>query len=97
MANLLNEAEVSRNAGKAASSSVSKDFRKYEYATTSVTNLKFKDGPVGKVASCVDCLQPYYFHTHLVGRAVIILPMHPFLDEETQDRIVAKLAKAASD
>jgi predicted dehydrogenase len=22
---------------------------------------------VGKVASSIDCLQPYYFHTHLIG------------------------------
>lgn len=50
-----------------STSSLNKDFRKYEYATTSVTILKFKDGRVGKVASCIDCLQPYYFHTHLVG------------------------------
>jgi len=48
-------------------SSANSDFCKYEYATTSVTILKFKDGRVGKVASCIDCLQPYYFHTHLVG------------------------------
>ena len=38
-----------------------------EYPTTSVTILKFKDGRVGKVASVIDCLQPYYFHVHLVG------------------------------
>ena len=25
------------------------------------------EGKVGKVASVVDCLQPYYFHLHLVG------------------------------
>ncbi len=42
-------------------------FQPYEYATTSVTILKFKRGGVGKVASVVDCLQPYYFHLHLVG------------------------------
>ncbi len=42
-------------------------FAKYEYATTSVTILKFKDGRLGKVASVIDCIQPYYFHTHLVG------------------------------
>lgn len=42
-------------------------FSKYEYATTSVTVLKFKDGRLGKVASVIDCIQPYYFHTHLVG------------------------------
>src|SRR5439155_12537719 len=35
--------------------------------TTSVAILKFKDGRVGKVASVIDCLQPYYFHVHLVG------------------------------
>jgi predicted dehydrogenase len=29
--------------------------------------LKFKDGRVGKVASVIDCFQPYYFHVHLVG------------------------------
>ena len=43
------------------------DFAKYDYPTTSVTILKFKDGRVGKVASVIDCLQPYYFHVHLVG------------------------------
>ncbi|HVY69524.1 MAG TPA: Gfo/Idh/MocA family oxidoreductase [Verrucomicrobiae bacterium] len=42
-------------------------FQKYEYPTTSVTILKFKGGAVGKCAAVVDCFQPYYFHTHLVG------------------------------
>lgn len=42
-------------------------FQKYEYPTTTVTTLKFKSGRVGKVASVIDCFQPYYFHTHLVG------------------------------
>lgn len=42
-------------------------FEAYEYATSSVTLLKFKSGRVGKCAAIVDCLQPYYFHTHLVG------------------------------
>ncbi len=50
-----------------ATDSANKDFRKYEYPTTSVTILKFDDGRIGKVASSIDCLQPYYFHTHLVG------------------------------
>jgi predicted dehydrogenase len=50
-----------------ASRSSNPDFEKYEYPSTSVTILKFKDGSVGKVASCIDCLQPYYFHTHLIG------------------------------
>jgi predicted dehydrogenase len=47
--------------------STNKNFAPYEYPTTSVTILKFKDGRVGKCASVIDCLQPYYFHTHLVG------------------------------
>lgn len=42
-------------------------FKEYEYTTTSVTILRFNDGRIGKVASSIDCLQPYYFHTHLVG------------------------------
>ncbi len=42
-------------------------FEKYEYPTTSVSILKFHDGRVAKCASVIDCLQPYYFHTHLVG------------------------------
>ena len=47
--------------------SSNKVFKPYEYPTTSVTILKFKGGKAGKVASVTDCLQPYYFHTHLVG------------------------------
>ena len=42
-------------------------FKPYEYPTTSVTILKLKGGRVGKCAAVVDCFQPYYFHTHLVG------------------------------
>jgi predicted dehydrogenase len=42
-------------------------FKAYEYPTTTVTLLKFENGKVGKVASVIDCLQPYYFHIHLVG------------------------------
>jgi predicted dehydrogenase len=50
-----------------ATRSGSKLFRAYEYPSTSVTLLKFKNGSVGKCAASLDCLQPYYFHTHLVG------------------------------
>lgn len=51
----------------ATTGSTHPEFKAYEYPSTSVTILQFKDGRVGKVASCIDCLQPYYFHTHLVG------------------------------
>jgi predicted dehydrogenase len=50
-----------------ATYSKNSEFKKYEYPTTSVTLLKFKGGKIGKVASVIDCLQPYYFHVHLVG------------------------------
>ncbi|MEM9283133.1 MAG: Gfo/Idh/MocA family oxidoreductase [Verrucomicrobiota bacterium] len=42
-------------------------FEKYEYPTTTASLLKFSNGAVGKVSSVIDCFQPYYFHTHLVG------------------------------
>jgi predicted dehydrogenase len=45
----------------------SKVFAAYEYPATSVTILKFKNGAVGKCVASIDCVQPYYFHTHLVG------------------------------
>jgi len=48
-------------------------FAPYEYDTSSVTLLKFTDGRIGKCAAIVDCLQPYYFHTHLVGSEGSIL------------------------
>ncbi|MEX2232889.1 MAG: Gfo/Idh/MocA family oxidoreductase [Cyclobacteriaceae bacterium] len=47
--------------------SKSKIFEPYEYTTSSVTILRFKSGRIGKCAAIVDCLQPYYFHTHLCG------------------------------
>jgi predicted dehydrogenase len=50
-----------------SAASANPDFVSYEYPTTSVTILKYKDGRIGKVASVIDCLQPYYFHIHLVG------------------------------
>jgi len=53
--------------------SKNKDFKKYEYNTSSVTIVKFQDGRIGKTASIIDCLQPYYFHTHLVGSEGSIL------------------------
>lgn len=56
-------AEVSSYATKSGNEA----FAPYEYATTSVTILRFKNGAVGKCAASIDCLQPYYFHTHLVG------------------------------
>jgi len=43
-------------------------YRPYEYPTTTVTLLKFRDrGILGKVASVTDCMQPYVFNMNLVG------------------------------
>jgi predicted dehydrogenase len=50
-----------------ATGSANRVLKTYEYPSTSVSILKFKDGRVGKVTACIDCLQPYYLHTHLVG------------------------------
>ncbi len=47
--------------------STSDIFKPYEYDTSSTTIIRFKNGAVGKSAAIVDCLQPYYFHTHLCG------------------------------
>ena len=63
---LLMDAPVEEVTSYATISS-NKVFKPYEYKTSTVTILKFKGGKVGKVASITDCLQPYYFHTHLVG------------------------------
>ena len=42
-------------------------FDQYEYDPTTVTIVKFADGRIGKVASCIECVQPYVFNTNLVG------------------------------
>lgn len=69
--------------------SKSKIFAPYEYDTTTITMLRFTDGRVGKCASVVDCLQPYYFHVHLVGSEGSILDNKLYssqLDGMTKDR-----------
>ena len=43
------------------------DFAAYEYDPTTVTMLKFADGRIGKVASCIECIQPYVFNINLIG------------------------------
>jgi predicted dehydrogenase len=39
----------------------------YEYEPNSVTLVKFADGTMGKVASSVECVQPYIFNIALFG------------------------------
>ncbi|WP_395093682.1 Gfo/Idh/MocA family protein [Armatimonas sp.] len=56
-----------------ATQSKNPQFTPYEYPTTTVSLLRFADGQLGKVTSCIDCLQPYYFHQHLVGSEGSIL------------------------
>ncbi|HTI71525.1 MAG TPA: Gfo/Idh/MocA family oxidoreductase [Candidatus Limnocylindria bacterium] len=64
-------------------------FTAYEYPTTTVTLLHFKDGRVGKCASVIDCIQPYYFHTHLVGSE------GSMLDNKIHTNKIASLNKKA--
>jgi len=47
--------------------SANSSFAAYEFPSTTVALLHYADGRVGKVASVLDCLQPYYFHAHLIG------------------------------
>lgn len=56
-----------------ATQSAHPTFAAYEYPTSAVTILRFANGAVGKCAAVVDCFQPYYFHTHLVGSEGSIL------------------------
>jgi len=49
------------------------DFSAYEYDTTIVTLLRFANGSLGKVASVIDSVQPYYFHSHIVGSSGSLL------------------------
>ncbi len=43
-------------------------YKPYEYDTTSVTLLRFKNrNTLGKVASVCDCMQPYVFNMNFVG------------------------------
>jgi predicted dehydrogenase len=47
--------------------SKAESFSDYEYDPTMVTIIKFRSGVVGKVASSIDCIQPYVFNINLVG------------------------------
>lgn len=40
---------------------------RYEYEPNSVTIIKFADGTIGKVASSVECVMPYFFNILLLG------------------------------
>ena len=42
-------------------------FQPYEYDTSAIALIRFKDGSVGKCASCIDARQPYLFNIHLLG------------------------------
>lgn len=72
-----------------ATQSANPIFAAYEYPTTATTMLRFANGALGKTAAVVDCLQPYYFHTHLVGSEGSIL------DNKFHSQKLAGLNKAA--
>jgi predicted dehydrogenase len=54
---LCMEGEV-ENVRCLATHSINTTFNAYEFPTTTVSLLQFQDGRVGKVTSCIDCLQP---------------------------------------
>ena len=67
--------------------STSPHFAEYEYPPCSVTILKFEGGKIGKVSASIDCLQPYYFHVHLVGSK------GSMLDDKIHSEKIAGLVK----
>ena len=73
-------------------------FAKYEYPTTTVTIVHFASGKVGKVASVIDCFQPYYFHTHLVGSEGSLLDNKIYSNKlHLRDKAWAELPMALAD
>lgn len=56
-----------------ATRSANPHYAPYEYATATTTLLRFASGRVGKVASVIDCMQPYYLRVHLIGSEGSIL------------------------
>lgn len=81
-----------------ATTSKNEIFQKYEYATTTVSMLKFADGRIGKVASVIDCMQPYYFHTHLCGSEGSILDNKLYSSKlSLRDKKWAELPMAMAD
>ena len=47
--------------------SASPHFAALEYSGTQVNLIRFADGRIGKVTSCLDSLSPYYFRCTLIG------------------------------
>lgn len=43
------------------------DFAGLEYPATQVNLIRFEDGRIGKVTSCLDSLHPYYWRNTLIG------------------------------
>ena len=81
-----------------ASSDQYEIFAKYEYPTTTVTLVSFASGKVGKVASVIDCFQPYYFHTHLVGSEGSLLDNKIYSNKlHLRDKVWAELPMALAD
>ena len=48
-------------------SSTAPEFAGLEYPATQVNLIRFADGRIGKVTSCLDSLHPYYWRNTLVG------------------------------
>jgi predicted dehydrogenase len=50
-----------------ATQSSAADFGGFEYPATQVNLIRFEDGRIGKVTSCLDSLHPYYWRNTLIG------------------------------
>lgn len=81
-----------------ATTSKNEIFQKYEYPTTTTSIVKFSDGRVGKVASVIDCTQPYYFHTQLCGSEGSILDNKLYSSKlALRDKLWTELPMAMAD
>lgn len=63
-----------------ATRSTSQVYSAYEYEPTLLTVLRFEDGRIGKVTSCIECNAPYRFPIQLYGTEGSLLENKLFCD-----------------
>ncbi|WP_172327889.1 Gfo/Idh/MocA family protein [Mangrovicoccus sp. HB161399] len=64
--NLMKDTRVAEVSAFSTHSSA-RDFEALEWQATQVNLIRFEDGRIGKVTSCLDSLHPYYWRNSLIG------------------------------
>ena len=87
-----------------ATSSSATDFAGLEYPATQVNLIGFEDGRVGKVTSCLDSLNPYYWRNSLIGSEGTLIDtkimsrvMLPGLDAHSWQHLATRSINDAGD